>query len=464
MTQKIDAYGNTLTGLALSPDKSTRAIFTPDVLLDWQELEDRYEHDALSARVIDRLPDDGTREEFSITGEDTTFDFASIQSELEDLDARNQLGDAWRWARLFRGSLLVMNINDGGKKEEPLNLEAATALRSLHVIEARHVVPDVFGSGLGSRSFARPEFYEIVVPHATSNNHRRIHRSRVIRFDGVKVPPSRMIENGGWGPSVLDRVNTPLSQLGEVMGYARGIMHDISTELLKIEGFREASCGTAQDKAELEKAIESIRMLKDNFHMTVLDTKDDLVERTRTVSGLHELLGDFVDAAVRATDMPRTVLLGEQPGGLNASGDSEIRTWYDFVASKQPQVLTPPLNRLLTVLFAIRANKGEAVPTEWTVEYAPLWQASEQDLVATEKLRAETESIRLADGTITVEEIRTNLVSRGILPEDAETELEEPDEDDGEELEALKAQMAELQAPPLQAVPEELDEEDDGES
>ena len=92
-----------------------------------------------------------------------------------------------------------------------------------------------------------------------------------------------------------------------------------------------------------------------------------------------------IDALVRATDMPRTIILGEAPGGLNVSGESELRAWYDFVASQQPQKLTPPINRLLEVIFAIRSNKNETVPTEWTIEYAPLWQPSEQEKATTAK-------------------------------------------------------------------------------
>ncbi len=446
-SDRLDGYVNLQTGQGIpgGPDKASNSVYIQEPLISWQELADRY-LDPLTARIIDRLPDDATREEINIVGEDESgADLASVRSEFEDLDVRGNLGNAWRWARLFRGSILFMDVLGSGKMDEPLILANATQLRSLQVIEAEHILPTGFHNGLGSRSFARPEFYQVTIPHATGSAFKNIHRSRVIRFDGVKVPLSKMIENDGWGPSVVDRVNDAVSSLGDTMRNARSILHTISKEFLKIKGLNVKLCGTTQDITTVQAAISAVRNQMDNYHLGAIDMDDDLVERTRTVTGLDMLIDRFVDAVVRATDMPRTVLLGEQPGGLNASGDSEIRTWYDFVASQQPRVLTPAINRLLKVIFAIRANKGEVVPAEWTIEYAPLWQPSEQEVAATELVRAQTASILLADGIVSVPEIRTAMISRGVLPDDAGEEP--PEEDDENEVEALKAQMKAMQAP-----------------
>lgn len=441
---RADGYVNLQTLLGKrGTDKSLESGFEIKDPLDWDVLEAMYEQDSMSARIIDRLPDDATREKIEIKGVDEEFDFASVQSELEDLEVLNQTGDAWRWSRLYRGSLLVMNVNDGGKMDQPLRLKSATKLSSLHVIEARYIVPGDFDPGLGSAAFSRPETYSISVPFGSKGD-RTIHRSRVIRFDGVKVPPSRMIQNGGWGPSMLDRVNTEVTSLGVIMGYARAIMHNLSMQAVQLEGLRAMLCGDLKSKSDARAVIEALQWSMDNLHLIAIDAKDQYIEITRTVTGLKDLINEFIDALVRATDMPRTIVLGEQPGGLNADGSSEIRAWYDYVASQQPKKLTPALQRILEVIFAIRANRKEQVPDEWTIEYKPLWQPSEKEEAETEKLRAETLDTYNAIGAVSVPEIRTGLKSRGVLPEDAKDEPEvNPLE---EETEALRAQMAQMQA------------------
>jgi len=252
---------------------------------------------------------------------------------------------------------------------------------------------------------------------------RVIHRSRVIRFDGVKVPARVAIRNGGWGPSVLDRVGTEVMSLGTVMGYLRNIMHDVSVQVYTMEGLRDIICGRNKEMSEedMKQMFQNIKQTMDNLHMLVLDSKDEYKEVSRSVTGLAELAEKFIDALVRATDMPRTVLLGESPSGLNASGDSEVRSWFDFVKSQQRNVLTPSLTKLLNVVFAIRGNNGEDVPDEWTIEYDPLWQPSEAETAATQLQQAQTDEIYMMSGVYTADDTFGRLVSEGRIPEDAES-------------------------------------------
>jgi phage-related protein (TIGR01555 family) len=414
MNNHADSYSNTITAMGSSGDKSSGSRFIPTPDLTSSELNWMYEQDAMASRIVDRLPDDATREGVFLTGTDTDVDFASIQSELEDLNAVGQVADAWRWSRLYGGALLVMVVNDGLKMEEPLDLSHADKLASLQVIESPYIIPSGWNPGLGARAFRNPSHYDITVPFG-SRSIRRVHRTRAIRFDGVRVPPTRMIERNGWGPSILDRVRTEVVQLGNVMGYSRNIMHDLSLLLLKIEGFRRMLAGSEEDKQEARAVIESIKWNADNLHTIALDSKDDYVELSRTVSGLEALLDKFIDALVRATDMPRTVLLGEQPTGLNASADSEIRSWFDYVASQQRLTLTPVLTRLLTVLFQIRANQGETIPDEWVVNYNPLWQPTEKERAETYATRASADEVYLMHDIVSADEVRADLEQRKLI-------------------------------------------------
>ena len=43
--------------------------------------------------------------------------------------------------------------------------------------------------------------------------------------------------------------------------------------------------------------------------------------------------------------------MGQAPAGLNATGDSEIRWFYDRVAARQRRELQPALKRLVKLLF-----------------------------------------------------------------------------------------------------------------
>ena len=240
-----------------------------------------------------------------------------------------------------------------------------------------------------------------------------VDRSRVIRFDGVRVPPTRVLKRGGWGPSVLDKVWEDLRRLGSTMGYAESILHEISLMVLSMDGYREVMAGAEEDRSAMQKVFETMRWALDNLNTMVLDSKDEYREQTRTVAGISQLLEHFISAMVRATDMPRTVLLGEQPGGLNASADSEIRSWYDHVATEQKKILTPALNRLIKIMFAIKDRRGKKVPTEWTIEWEPLWQPTEKEDAEAMLVRAQASQIQSLGGWASDDEIRDKMVEDG---------------------------------------------------
>lgn len=415
-SKRSDGYANVITAMGTKGDKSNGSGFIRERELTVFELNALYEQSAMAARIVDRLPDDATREGIFLTGTDESVDFASVQSELEDLNAVPQIADAWRWSRLYGGAILIMVVNDGLKMDQPLDLANATKIAGLQLVESPFVQPAGFNPGLGARAFRNPEWYDILVPFGSSKV-RKVHRTRVIRFDGVKVPPTRMVEKNGWGPSVLDRGWTELSQLGDVMGYARNLMHNISMMMFKLDGFRKMLCGSEQDEQEARQIVESLMWNADNFHALALDSKDEFSEVSRTVSGLRDLIDEFVKALVRATNMPKTVLLGEQPSGQNANADSEIRSWFDFVASKQKTVLTPVINRLLEVIFRIRANRKEVVPDEWVINYRPLWQPTAQEQADTLLKKAQAAQILMLNGVMSEDEVRADLISAGLITE-----------------------------------------------
>lgn len=458
-----DDYANVVSGLGGPPDKGQYTHFQEQPRLTPNELNVWYEQDALASRIVDRLPDDATREGFKLIGEDKSFDWKSVQSELEDLDALNAVADGWRWARLQGGALIILAVNDGRTYDKPLDLSRARRLVGIQIVESTFVQPIGFVAGLGSRAFRLPTHYMINVAHG-GDKARKIHRSRVIRLDGMKIAPSHQIQNGGWGPSILQRVATQLKQLGEVMGYSRSIAHNISVPVLQVKGLRTALKGDAKTQGQVARMFETIRLTMDNIHILPLDKEDSLGESKRDITGLERLINKFVDGLVRATDMPRTILLGEQPGGLGSSSDSEIRSWYDHVHAKQRLVLTPVINRLLEVVLAIRANRGEVVPSEWQVEWNQLWQPTAQEMSATGLALAQTRQIYFSIGGMSAAEIRKRLEDEGeiedatavVPPPPVQVSTGSPPGGSGSLLSA-SADDEDLTAPPSEApMPEDL--------
>ena len=422
---RLDGFKNWATGLGTSKDKSTFSTFGLSPRLTHIELTWLYEQSSMHAGVVDRIVDDATRTGFfSLSGEDKSFDFTELSSQLEDLGAINSLTDAAKAGRLYGGALVVMNIEDGLPSEEPLRLEDAAKLSSLTVIPSPLVVPilDSITAGIKSRSFADPEIYDLTgFNFGNAEAIRRVHRTRVIRFDGVRLPTAmrffHSVSADGWGPSVLERSKTELSQLGDAEAYARNIMHEISVPMYKLEGLRMQLCSGEEGEEEIRAAMEVVKQNVDNLHVRVLDKEDEYVESTRTVSGMDLLLGRFEKAAIRSSGQPRTIFTGEQVTGLNANGQTEMDIWNMDVSSWQDKQMTPALNRLITILLAIRRRKDKSIPEKFTITYTPLDMPGEKEKAETNETQAKADKINIEMDVVAADEVRARLVSEGNLVE-----------------------------------------------
>lgn len=416
-----DGYANVITRMGMGEDKSNYTFFNSDRYLGYDELSQIYEQDALAARIVSRVVDDATRTKYRLTGVDQEFDVSSIQSELDDLQAIQQLGNAWRWARLYGGSIVVMAIDDGRPYSEPVDFDNVRRLNGLSIVDSPNVIPSGFVPGLGSRAYSEPEYYEIVVPwggkSTGSSKERIIHKSRCIRFDGISVPASRMILNGGWGPGVLQQVWRQIKRLGSAEASAENLLHELSVMIFKITGFKELLCGGPGSQETAQQLLEQLKWGLDNLHVLGLDKEDDYQEVKRSVDGIESLLNKFESSIVRATEYPRMILLGEHPGGLNSSSaaGSEIRAYYDHVKSEQESKLTPRINRILEILFAARRNAGEAIPEEWVIEYDPLMQDSKETQAQAALQWAQAMQMLIMNGVVSADEARQQLSDQGII-------------------------------------------------
>jgi hypothetical protein len=218
---------------------------------------------------------------------------------------------------------------------------------------------------------------------------------------------------------VLQRINKDLRRLGTAMGYAEALLQEVSVMVLKIPGLRDMLCSSGGE-SDVKQMLTNLRWSIDNLHILAIEggavgVADDFHEVQRTVAGVATLIDRFVDALVRATGMPRVILLGEQPGGLNSDSKGEVRAWYDYVESQQKQVLAVGLNRLIQISLAIRANRGETVPREWTIEFESLVSESRETAAATLKTWADAHAVLISNGIETAAEARESGRAAGIL-------------------------------------------------
>ncbi|WP_155641671.1 anti-CBASS protein Acb1 family protein, partial [Xylella fastidiosa] len=152
-----------------------------------------------------------------------------------------------------------------------------------------------------------------------------------------------------------------------------------------------------QGTQEIHKRFQLAAMMKSFNRMLLLDAKDEYTQKTNHFSGVKEVIEQFMMDISGAADIPATRLFGQSPKGMNATGDSDIRNYYDRIKAQQEDELRPVLRVLYAVLF--RASVGEC-PQDLEIQFNSLWQMSETERATIEKLRAERDQMYLAHGVI----------------------------------------------------------------
>ena len=81
---------------------------------------------------------------------------------------------------------------------------------------------------------------------------------------------------------------------------------------------------------------------------------------------MDKVLQAFLIICCAAADIPATRLLGREPTGMNSTGESDIRNYYDRLHADQKIRLTPALARLDEVLIRHTLGKRpKEINYEW---------------------------------------------------------------------------------------------------
>ena len=415
---------NPASGLGTAADRHVSTTFLRPFRLDHATLDAIYEFSGIGARICDREPDDAIREGFGLDGfdEPDTKAIVSAVNGLSQVGGLVDVADGQRWARLHGGAALIMAIDDGRLADQPVDWSNLRRLRATHVVDKHEAVVDAWDFDPGSATFLEPLTYRVGAGIGSS---RIVHRDRVIPFVGVRLPPRVAMQRNGYGGSVIDRIYAELRNYGSTHEQAAEAIGLLTQGVLKLDGYKELALGGKEGADGIASRLAIIREGMGLFGDVVIDDDDDYSITQRPLNGMKDALEAFVSALVAVSDMPRSVLLGESPGGLNAGENAgEIRSWYDHVKAQQTKIYTPALERIVEVL--VRSRFGPTfgqTPDEWSIEWPDLWQPTAQERADTRKTNAEARSVDVLARIITPQEARRDPELR------EQYELDEADEE-----------------------------------
>ncbi|WP_128566318.1 DUF1073 domain-containing protein [Methylobacterium crusticola] len=385
-----DRLANLVSGLGGPRDKSTGNLHV-HVPRARAELDAAYRDNWLARKVVDIVPFDMLREWRAWQA--PPAEVAAIEASEARLRLRGTLLQALRLARLHGGAALL--IGDGAPDPAaPLVPEAVGqgGLRYLHVLPRGAIQAGAVERDPLSPWFGEPALY-------TVSGGQTVHPSRVVRLLGAPLPDAA---GDGWGDSVLQALLEAVDQATAAAAHIAAMLPEAKQDVISVPGLSQ-HLSTEDGTQRLTERFAYAARMKGLFGMLLLEGDGRSPEGERyqqkqiDFSGLPEVARLFLQVAAGAADIPVTRLIGQSPAGLNATGESDIRNYYDHVAARQTVELTPAIARLdaLLVRDAVGRHDG-AIRYAWR----PLAQASAREKAEVGRLKAETAATLAREGLV----------------------------------------------------------------
>ena len=364
-------------------DKAAGVYYAAPFLTDL-DLLNAYRGSWLPRKIIDIPALDSTRKWRDWQADAGQIE--KIEEEEKRLGLKAKVYEARIKARLFGGAAIYIATGDRDPAKE-LSPErvAVGGVRFLTVLNRRVLKPGEVDNDPESLFYGRPKVYTL----QSGTRQVDIHPSRLVVFVGAPFPDDELPadpKNYGWGDSVLTATLDAIKNADSTAANVASLVFEAKIDVIKVPQLM-ASLSSQDYRQRLLERFTLAAAAKGNNGTLILDAEEEYAQKSATFQTLPDVMDRFLQIVAGAADIPLTRLLGTSPGGLNSTGEADLRNYYDRISSMQEIEMQPAMRVLDECL--IRSALG-ARPPEVHYIWSSLWQISDKERADIGKINAET--------------------------------------------------------------------------
>lgn len=437
-----DGYVNLLNKYGTKQDNSEAYKFEREPVIPDMQLTGLYEGNGLFSKIIDTPAEEALKHGFDLNLKSDELN-AFVEDALDDLEWEERAATAIKWTRLYGGALIVMLIDDGRGLEEPVDWEHIRSIDELRVYERSIVQPDYAslyqqdygGKGVGNRvsKFGQPEYYYVSSIYGSF----KVHESRCLVFrNGVLPEQTSNATYLFWGMPEYVRIRRALRETVTAHTDSVKLLERSVQAIYSMKGL--ASLLTTDDgENQVLKRLQLVDTSRGLLNSIAIDSEGEQYDfKTFQFSGVKDVIDATCNMLSALTNIPQTILFGRSPAGMNATGDSDFESYYNFVEKIQRLMLKRNLRTLLDVVFRAGIASGDvAEEPDYKLEFKPLWSLSDAEQATVDQTKAQTALVKAQTAQAYVDmqaldptEVRRRLASDEEF--DVEDIISEDDEDD----------------------------------
>ena len=424
---RTDSFSDVLWQYGAQHIDTPSGLVIPDY-----DLAEKYQYNGLFSKIIDRPAEEALKHgmEYNV-GDPQLEEF--LDDALDRLDWEDKATTAIRWARLFGGAIIVMLLDDGRGLEEPVNWADIHSVEELLVYERAVVQPDPDTYRTGKATY-----FDV---SSTYGGFFRVHRSRCLVFKNGSLPefgaPQQYFY---WGLPEYIRIKRDLSIVLRTHQNAANMIEKSVQPVYKQKNLQSTLATEGGDTAVL-KRLNVIDQARGMLNSIAVDMDgEDYAFQTFQLSGTQEILESTYNLLSAVTCIPQTILFGRSPSGENATGESDLENYYNFVEGIQKRMLKKNIRTLLKAVTQAGVYDG-SIEDPGTIKptFKPLWSLSEAEQATVELTKAQraqataqTAQLYIDMQVLQPDEVRRALSQDGSLNiEDILDNQPEDEQDDG---------------------------------
>lgn len=333
----------------------------------------------------------------------------SIKAEMERLNLREVFHRAASLVGYYGGCLLYLEPQIPSDLREPLvpsaySTEATSGehwLKAVKVIDPINIFPGQYNSSNPlSDDFYKPETWWVLG--------QEVHSSRLIRVVANEPPQLLLPAYNFLGIPQAQILWDYVAHFQQNRDAANTFFNKQSMLLFKTD-MANLLAGGGQGLEALDARMNLLAKYRTNDSVVAIDRDaEDLVTQSTPMTGITDVPRQALEFVAALNRTPVVKLLGISPGGFNATGESDLRNYYDHVLSQQEKVFRAPLNTILDIIqMSLFGEKLDGLQ----VAFTPLSIADKKAQAELQKQKVDTLCALLDRDIISAEEARRILIA-----------------------------------------------------
>lgn len=379
--------------------EQTKYAYTKRITRLYNQLDDLYATSWLAAKVIDIPVEDAFREgrTFDIENTDTK---ETLEEFYVDIDEKIELG--LKYARIFGGAALIV-VSSDDDLAKPITMMKQGDLINIAVVDASQLTPQNLDRNPLSPTYLQPTGYTV------TGSSQVIDSSRVLYLDGVTTTNRERETNNGFGSSVYERIYKNIEDATQTNTALRNLVEQSNIDIVKMDGLNDAVASGSEEA--VKERIQILSQMKSILNTITIDGKDDYVNVAKNFSNLDTVQMNMFMLVGAAADIPFTRFMGKSADGQNATGEGDLKNYYDAVKSK---IQVGRLKKVYKFLDPIVNLHLFGDKTTIKYEFNPLFQMTEAELATLNKNKADTHAIYIDRNVVSEEAVLVELQKDGV--------------------------------------------------